>query len=218
MKKVDFFRMMGVFDRIESHIYDHWSDYRIERGLPYNIIDLDFRFDLDFRDETVYIIVKTPYGTDEFLASDMYEDVKRADEPQMLWHCNYWDGPTNGLARYKDQLCWFECVEWESDNLFNMRVYNLHELTQEQIADEIHRHNMFRRNVGRHCDYTDEFLDDTITSKTKTNLSVKSFYRWTTRFFKQRRNYTAGKVLGQFDASQFWKKHDRIHKFVVNNC
>ena len=123
----------------------------------------------------------------------------------MLWHCNYWDGPLSGIARYKGKIVWFNCTEQEY--LFKTWMYDLHELTQEQIDAEIYSHNRWRKQGGRHCDYCDDFWDPDAPELKMVSTVIHDFYKW----FKKnpREKLTDGKVVATIEYCQFWKEHER---------
>lgn len=208
MKKIDFFRMLNARDHFNMHIFDYWADWREEQGLKWDVDDLDFNYEPIYENTQWYILVRTPIGDDKIPAEYFFEKPNE-EEPQMLWHSDYYDGPISGIARYKGQIVWFNCVEWEHDNLFFMRRYALYELTQEQIDHEIEIHNRFRRQVGRHCDYCDDFWNPNDEKISSLQPIMNLFYEW----FKKtpRTDYTKNKVLGIFDDSQFTKERDRRH-------
>ena len=43
MDKIKFFKLLGAWDNLESHIFDVWSDLREEQGLSWDVSDIDFR-------------------------------------------------------------------------------------------------------------------------------------------------------------------------------
>lgn len=208
MDKVDFFRLMGFHDHITMRIFDTWVDHREKNNLPWMIDDIDLNYEWTYDENGKSVIrIRTTVSDDVFPITDFYKEVDRSEEPQMLWHNGYWDGPLSGIARYKGKIVFFDCIEEE--DFSRMRKFNLYEMSDEEIEDEIHRHNQWRRTGGRHCDYCDDFMDypDSLLKKVKRKL--ETFYRWAKIY--PRKDYTKNKVVGTFADVQFWKERGRRH-------
>jgi hypothetical protein len=114
-------------------------------------------------------------------------------EVQLLWHADYWDGPLNGLCRYRDRKCWFElCAEGEpeaGDKFY--RRYLLLELGKDQLDEEEYWHRLFQEKVGTHADYGE------------AQREVKPRHSWA-EFYEpyQKRgkvDYSANPALGWFE-------------------
>jgi hypothetical protein len=78
------------------------------------------------------------------------------DEYSLLWHCGFWDGPTDGMLLYRGEEFWFEMIQ-ENETVEEgqwYRRYAVVRLTPEQLEREHEVHEAFRRYVGTHCDYT----------------------------------------------------------------
>ena len=50
-------------------------------------------------------------------------------EVKLLWHCNYWDGPIDGIAEYQNHKYWFQQCddfldhsEWLPNGKISMRL------------------------------------------------------------------------------------------------
>jgi len=212
MEKTEFYKLLGGEDTLAMYIFDHWAtDIREKNGLSYSTEDLDFRYEYNYRDKS--ITVRTQHGDETFPADVIYEKVDKNDEAQMLWHSGYYDGPLSGIARYKGKIVWFDCVD--EDYLFRTRQYNLHELSQKQIDDEIYRHNRWRKQGGRHCDYCDDFWDPDAKELKTVSTILNDFYEW----FKKnpREKVTDGKIVGSLEYCQFWKERDRWTYREENN-
>ncbi|HEY7426082.1 MAG TPA: hypothetical protein VH682_17760 [Gemmataceae bacterium] len=86
-----------------------------------------------------------------------YVHLPRIDrgEVQLLWHCDFWDGPISGLCLYQGRKCWFQvCAEGEEEEGDPFyRRFLLLELSPEQLADEERWHELFRQKVGTHTDH-----------------------------------------------------------------
>ena len=106
-------------------------------------------------------------------------------EIQLLWHCNYWDGPITGLLKYQDKKYWFEmCKNYQHYlGLFNeeieeieefeyFRCYTIHELTSEELIEEEKRHELFRTHVGTHTDYNE---NGTQTGSVNSDANIQEF-------------------------------------------
>jgi hypothetical protein len=205
MEKTEFFRLWGARDNLDMHVFDYWSDKREDQHLPWDCEDLDFNYSINYQDKT--ITIQTKHGLETYPLTDFYEKPKE-EEPQMLWHCGYYDGPLSGIARYKEQIVWFECDNYE-DELTRTRTYNLHALTQTQIDEEIYRHNRWRKQGGTHCDYCDDFWDPDAPELKKVSTLLQDFYDWIKQ--NPREKLTDGKILGTFDDVQFQK--ERVRKW-----
>jgi len=207
MKKIDFYRLVGTREYINMHVFDYWADWREKQGLSYSVSDLDFNWEENY--QTKMIEVKTPFGTDELPVTNFFDEVKQEDEPQMLWHSGYYDGPLSGVARYKGKIVWFGVEDWGDDSFDRMRTYNLYELSDEEIEYEILVHNRWRNSGMTHTDYCDDFTDPSVEPLKKTKGLLDAFYNW---FKKQpKRDYSKHKVLGTFGWCEFWKERDRVY-------
>jgi hypothetical protein len=70
---------------------------------------------------------------------------------KLLWHCGYWDGPTNGVCQLPDgQKAWFElCGDIHDAH----PLYLICELTPQEIEEYESKHRDFQEMVGTHTDY-----------------------------------------------------------------
>jgi hypothetical protein len=93
----------------------------------------------------------------------VFEDLDEEPDVKPLWHCDYYDGPLSGMALLDGRMVWFTCHKWgayDDEELcpdYSLRTYALIELTEEEIAEEVRRHENFRRCVGHHCDYGENY-------------------------------------------------------------
>jgi len=131
--------------------------------------------------------------------SDMYYEDKKQPEATMLWHSNYYDGPLSGLAEYKDKLVWFNIIDWEHDNLFNMRTFGMYELSAEEIKYELAWHQLFCEQVGYHCNYENGKRVD--RGEDFTQESMDKFYAEAKN--RPQREYTKNKLIVEIDESYF---------------
>jgi hypothetical protein len=132
---------------------------------------------------------------------DMYYKDKDEDTEDaiMLWHSNYYDGPLSGLAVYKGKKVWFDCIQDEYDNLFNIRVFGLYELSDEELEDEESWHQFFCDNVGRHTNYVDGKRE--ACSAKYTQESFDRFYKAAEK--RPKRDYTKNRLIAELDESFF---------------
>ena len=73
------------------------------------------------------------------------------------WHADFWDGPRSGMLTYRGQEYWFEVVaESEDDASGWYRRFAVLRRRPDQHADELRWHELFRRCVGGHTDYTED--------------------------------------------------------------
>ena len=132
--------------------------------------------------------------------SDMYyKDEEEQPEATMLWHSNYYDGPLSGLAEYKDELVWFNIIDWEHDNVFNMRTFGLYELSDEETKYELDWHQLFCEQVGYHCNYENGNRVD--RGEDFTQESMDKFYAEAEK--RPKRDYMNNKLIVEIDESYF---------------
>jgi hypothetical protein len=73
---------------------------------------------------------------------------------RLLWHDDFWDGPTSGMLRYQGEDFWFQMFEESEDEASDWyRRFLIVRLSADQLADERYWHELFRENVGTHADY-----------------------------------------------------------------
>lgn len=108
---------------------------------------------------------------------------------RILWHCGYYDGPLNGIAEYQGRRYWYSATNGES---YDTRVYELLDLSAEQLADEEYWHALFCEHVGIHTDYDEH-------GKRPCWVPGKNSTKFYGPFREPRpRDYSACKVIGQF--------------------
>lgn len=116
------------------------------------------------------------------------------EEPQLVWHSGYWDGPISGVCMYDGKEHWFKMVhefdyegeeEWESGEMeiFLGRVFVITELTDEQFTTIKYAHELFRKYVGTHTDY-DESNKRTVGA-CREQGEWNKFYDWQKTEYKQ---------------------------------
>ena len=132
---------------------------------------------------------------------DMYYKDKDEDTEDaiMLWHSNYYDGPLSGMADYKGKKVWFDCVEDEHCNIYNIRIFGLYELSDEEVKEEEHWHQFFCDNVGKHSNYVDGKRE--ADSASYTQESFDYYYKEAKK--RKSRDYTQNKLITTLDESFF---------------
>lgn len=196
MNKRDFFRLLQAKERLDTEIFDYWATRRQETNQSYSIDDLDFRWEESYGNNIIF--VRTPFGDEEIVASDLYDkdDLKLS----FLWHCGYYDGPMNGMALYNGQKVWFDMDEDSYDNIFFMRTYKIYELSDEDIEELETSHARFQRDVGYHTDYGEVYAP---FEGVKNKPNFEKYYERAKKLFKKRKDFTKNKCLGTFDRCQF---------------
>jgi hypothetical protein len=71
---------------------------------------------------------------------------------QLLWACDFWDGPLNGVLTFRGERHWYETVAGGPDDPSRARVAVVVRLTPEQLAEEERWHRLFQEKVGTHMD------------------------------------------------------------------
>jgi len=101
---------------------------------------------------------------------------------EMIWHCNYYDGPLSGVARYNEELVWFDVVEaggWITEDECEERTFQLYRLSKEDMDETIRRHELFRDMVGHHSDHLPNMHSDFVCKdKDKFNRFYEMSEQW----------------------------------------
>jgi hypothetical protein len=74
---------------------------------------------------------------------------------QLLWDCDYWDGPKSGILLYQKRKLWFQMFN-ENAETDDHRQFAIIELLESQLDEEEYWHELFKEKVGTHTDY-DEY-------------------------------------------------------------
>jgi hypothetical protein len=76
-------------------------------------------------------------------------------EVKLLWHSDYWDGPTSGMLLYRGKKRWFQvCDESDDPGLRDYyRRFLIVELSDRQLEEEEYWQGLFREKVGTHTDH-----------------------------------------------------------------
>lgn len=203
MKQSDFLMLVSARYNIDWLVFDAWSDRREAAGDNWDVNDLDFNYKYDY--STKVVTVRTPKGDETFTLDELTEP--NDFELKMLHHHNYWDGALSGLALYKGQKVWFACIEMEDENLFRRRVFNLHKLSANKLAEIEYWHERFQQSVGYHADYGEVYTREKVGSDKK---KFYDYYRDAKKFFEKPRDYTNGKIVATVNEEQF--DRDRPNK------
>lgn len=75
---------------------------------------------------------------------------------QLVWACDYAQGPLAGLCVVDDEVCWYDCVDEILEGARKKsltRVYHVFRLTEEQRQAEVRRHVSFMEYCGKHFNF-----------------------------------------------------------------
>ena len=217
MKKKDFFRTSFKLDRMETHIWDRWVDWRCKRD------GVDTRSDeyldvLHSMPEHIswspsyidgFVTISWDGGKDEVPLDQFVDDLDEQPDLTMLWHANYYDGPLSGMAELDGEMVWFE-IHDEDDQGY--RIFGVYSLDEENKKELIRRNRDFCEQVGYHCCYGDdhkEYGSDEPPSWCPDWLYLlwrkfqfRRFYFFSRR--EKKLNLTdPGKLIGIFDECEF---------------
>jgi len=114
------------------------------------------------------------------------------DDIRLLWHSNFWDGILSGMLNYNEKKYWFECIDQTVYG--GKRQFAVIDLTQEQLMVEEKWHQLFRDNVGTHCDYDENGQRD--FGEVKPQHLHKLYYEPFKAFRKENpKDYSYNKVM-----------------------
>ena len=133
MNKTQFWRELRVRDNIASHVWFAWADMWQEAnkpGYPPELFDFDVTGD--------HVTVRHENGTAEIPLDKLYS--VDTEPYTILWELNRWDGPLSGVCERDGKRYYFDTHEWEHDNSFYMRRYNIYELPDDVFEFEKARH------------------------------------------------------------------------------
>jgi len=87
--------------------------------------------------------------------STILKDELRRSPSELRWHfiADYYDGPISGLAFFREQLYRFCCFP---EDIPDHHVYVLHELTPDELLEELRIKTRFETLVGTHCSFDRE--------------------------------------------------------------
>lgn len=87
--------------------------------------------------------------------STILKDDLRIGPNELRWHfiADYYDGPISGLAFFREHLYRFCCFP---EDIPEHHVYVLHELTPDELVEELRIKTKFEILVGTHCSFDRE--------------------------------------------------------------
>ena len=87
--------------------------------------------------------------------STILTEALRINPAEVRWHffSNFYDGPISGLAFFRERLYRFCCFP---EDISEQRVYVLHELTPEELTEELRLKEKFEKFVGTHWSFDQE--------------------------------------------------------------
>jgi len=207
MKKTELFTAWHVMDTIDMWVWDRWIDWRLtQAGIPRRnvnherwseVVDsVPAHYDWRPRISEGVMHFEWDGGTEDVPLTQFYDDEKDQPDLVMWWHCGYYDGPLSGMAKYNGEWVYFSCIEETDDG---DRIFALHELTEEQVKNEIAQYFAFRRDVSDWCDHHPEIMS--IPRDESTQKQFEEYYEKAKKWPDN--NETSGKVLGKFHWYQF---------------
>lgn len=188
--KKDFYRLLSVkreIDRYLESIVRYWEKKQTGEGKYYRGIDV-----VGYPKDG-FITLRVDGGKEMTIPLSNFHEKDDTVHAYMLWHSDYYDGPISGMAEYKGKKVWFK---WDKDvfePLTDMRIFNLYELSDEEIEDEEQWHQHFREMVGHHCDYVEG-------QKGRVKYSPESFDKFYAEGKERKaRDYTNNKLVVTLD-------------------
>jgi hypothetical protein len=115
------------------------------------------------------------------------------NDVQLLWYSDFWDGPINGLCLCDNRKCWFEMLDAEEHDLPAApgRRFLVHDLSEQQLAEEERWHELFREKVGTHCDF-----EEPRPEVKPAELHAQFYDAYKTRV---KPDYSTNRVIGWFE-------------------
>ena len=138
----EFWRMYGAHERFESTLVFAWFDWRQQQDKDW-MPNGDYSVEYDYK--TREVVATSRFGEDRIPVEELY--TKSDTEIEMQWANDWYDGPLSGVAVYNGNHVWYQVSDWSHDNLFNIWIYRVYELSEEQYQDELHWHNRFLNEV-----------------------------------------------------------------------
>lgn len=156
--KIDLYTIHQQHRQLNMFIWDAWFQWRLKQAgisdfeetrwkkMLYSMPEIfEWHPELDGT-----IRVCWDGGEECIPMEDVVDDMDDQPDLELLWHCNYWDGPLSGMARYNGEMVWFECINEED---YGDRQFGLYSLSTEDKAELYRQHELFREMVGHHCDH-----------------------------------------------------------------
>lgn len=212
MKKTELFEQYFVQSRLHDHIWDSWFEWKIaqagikrrdhneefdewkDRGQYYEVLHSMPKF-FNWRPKADGTVTFYWEGGNEVVPAEAFiSDLDQQPDLEMLWHCSYYDGPLNGIAKYNGETVWFELVDFDEGNW----MYDLYRLSDEQIKKAAEVHEMFRNMVGTDSDHHPDLPAPT---QVATDESCSLFFEQFKTY--ERPSYTESDKIGTFPYHQF---------------
>ncbi len=206
MKKVDLYKAYLREDRVRMHLWERWFDWRCEQAGLDGIGGSENKAWMEVLKSMPNIWDWTPHamsgGSMKFTWKNedekhteyvpigyFIDDLVEQPDLRMLWHNGYYDGPLSGMCKWDGKLYYFDVAyDDEEESELDYRKYNLYELTQEELEEELRTHRLFETNVGYHSNYGDRYREYGDNDKPKwcPNFLYKQwrkarfwkFYKW----------------------------------------
>jgi len=105
--------------------------------------------------------------------STILKNELRVSPSDVRWHftADYYDGPISGLAFFRERLYRFCCFP---EDVPEHHVYVLHELTPDELAEELRIKTKFETLVGTHWSFDRE--GEPLSRVVRPGESWKAFY------------------------------------------
>lgn len=148
-----------------------------------------------------------------------------SDSIHFLYHNNFWDGPLSGVCRIGDHQYYFDCIN-DYHEALDLRIYSLHELTEEEWKTEDYWHQEFEKYVGTHTNYAAE---NHRSGEVKDSSTHHLFYDASAkRKEDQKYRLSLDSAVGYFDRHEmkfrstifrdYFIDGDRFSTFHERNC
>jgi len=163
MNKVDLYKGAAVKDRMETHIFDYWHEWRVKQaGISRDdeekysesiyAMPEPFIWDIDYQTDEMHL--RWDGGEERIPITWFFDDEKDQPDLELMWHENYYDGPLSGVAKLNGQYVWMELMEEDEET--GERLFGLYTMPVERKAEVFRRHKLFQEMVGYHCDHDPE--------------------------------------------------------------
>jgi hypothetical protein len=147
---------------------------------------------------------------------------KLNQEPEFLYHNDYWDGPINGICMFNNQPCYFGMVK-EYFSPYQQRIFAIVCLTKFEWKKEKYRHKMFEKYVGTHTSYTYKNGINHRLLQTEGNLKsaedMDYFYNVLSKTLEVQ-NFNDHEIIAwwdQKDVCLFERKKEKGQDYDINN-
>lgn len=187
--KKEFYRLLNAKRQIDGYLSSmvwYWTKKHQGAGVHYDSIKV-----VDYpSDDFITLRINGDKNHELTIPTTYMHDPDIVEHATMLWYSDYYDGPITGLAEYQGKKVWFNW--FEDAPLTDLRIYNFHEMTDEEVEYEEADHQRFRDLIGKHCDYGDKE-----GSVNYTDESFEEYYHSPEKTIE--RDYTTNKVVVTLD-------------------